>query len=68
MSKIVFESLVLLFAAAFSLVFLFVVVPPLLESGDIIGAFAAGFVNPFSAGYSTDVINLCSNFIHMDNL
>ena len=59
MSKIVFESLVLLFAAAFALVFLFVVVPPLLESGDIIGAFAAGFVNPFSAGYSIDVI-LCA--------
>jgi hypothetical protein len=33
-----------------------VVVPPLLESGDVIGAFAAGFVNPYSSGYSADVV------------
>ncbi len=33
-----------------------VVVPPLLESGDIVAGFAAGFVNPYSSGYSADVI------------
>ncbi len=33
-----------------------VVVPPLLESGDIVGAFAAGFANPYSSGYSADVV------------
>lgn len=33
--------------------------PALLESRDIVGAFAAGFVNPFSSGYSLDVI-LCA--------
>jgi hypothetical protein len=33
-----------------------VVVPPLLESGDVIGAFAAGFANPYSSGYSADVV------------
>jgi hypothetical protein len=34
-----------------------VVVPPLLESGDVLGAFAAGFANPYSSGYSADVIS-----------
>jgi len=36
--------------------FLFVVIPPVLESGDIVGAFAAGFVNPYASGYSSDVL------------
>ena len=40
----------------FVMYFGFVVVPPLLESGDIFGAFAAGFANPYSSGYSADVI------------
>ena len=31
------------------------VVPPLIEHPDIIGAFAAGFVNPYASGYSADV-------------
>jgi hypothetical protein len=31
-------------------------VPPLVGDPDILGAFAAGFVNPYSSGYSTDVI------------
>ena len=35
-----------------------IVVPPLLESRDILGAFAAGFVNPYSSGYALDAI-LC---------
>ena len=46
----------LLIAAGFTLFFLWVVVPPLIENPDIVGAFAAGFVNPYSSGYSTDVI------------
>ena len=33
-----------------------VVVPPLLESRDVLGAFAAGFANPYSSGYSADVV------------
>jgi hypothetical protein len=43
---------------AFAVAFCVVVVPPLLESGDIISAFAAGFVNPYASGYSLDTI-LC---------
>ncbi len=41
---------------AFMAYFALVVGPPLLESGDVFGAFAAGFANPYSSGYSADVI------------
>lgn len=59
MSKSVFEGLVAGLGVAFAIAFCIIVVPPLLESGDVIGAFAAGFVNPFSTGYSLDVF-LCA--------
>ncbi|MGD1935374.1 MAG: DUF2834 domain-containing protein [Candidatus Phaeomarinobacter sp.] len=58
MSKTAFEILCLLVAAAFTVFFVIVVLPPALESGDIVGAFAAGFVNPYASGYSLDTI-LC---------
>jgi len=32
------------------------VVPSLVANLDVVGAFAAGFVNPYASGYSTDVI------------
>ncbi len=59
MSKAVFESIVIALGVAFAVAFAIIVVPALLETGDVIGAFAAGFVNPFSSGYSLDVI-LCA--------
>lgn len=40
------------FAAAFCAI----VVPPLLRSLDVWGAFAAGFVNPYASGYALDTI------------
>ncbi|MEL6251239.1 MAG: DUF2834 domain-containing protein [Bacteroidota bacterium] len=40
----------------FASIFIIVVVPPIIENPDIIGAFSAGFVNPYSSGYSADVI------------
>lgn len=40
------------FAGAFSLI----VLPPLLEKPDVLGAFAAGFVNPYASGYALDAI------------
>lgn len=55
MSKRVFEWIMFLLGAIFTIIFAVVVMPPLIESGDVIGAFAAGFVNPYSSGYSTDV-------------
>ena len=58
--KRVVEQLFRFSIVAVSLVFVIyfgvVVVPPLLESGDVLGAFSAGFVNPYSSGYSADVI------------
>ena len=51
-----FKFSVLATAVAFTLIFCFLVIPPLMATPNILGAFAAGFVNPFAAGYSTDVI------------
>lgn len=53
-----FEWAMYLVAAIFTLVFSWLVVPALLRDGDVIGAFASGFVNPYASGYSMDVI-LC---------
>lgn len=58
MSRTVFEAAVALFGALFAVAFCVICIPPLIESGDIAGAFAAGFVNPYSTGYSLDAI-LC---------
>ena len=56
MQETPFKIAISISAAIFLAVFFFYVVPASLEQGDIIAAFAAGFVNPFAAGYSTDVI------------
>ena len=40
----------------FAFVFGIIVVPAFLNNPDIIGAFVAGFVNPYSSGYSLDTI------------
>ena len=47
----------MLLALGFAVLFAAVVVPPLLASGDVLGAFAAGFVNPYSSGYALDAIS-----------
>jgi hypothetical protein len=56
MSKSLFEGLVLALGVGFAAAFCGLVIPPLVESWDVLGAFAAGFVNPYSSGYSLDVI------------
>jgi len=61
MKEKTFKISVLLIAVIFTLIFCIVGIPPLIKNPDIIGAFAAGFVNPYSSGYSADVI--CSWFI-----
>ena len=53
-----FQYLVGLCALMFTGIFCYLVVPPLLASGDVWGAAMAGFVNPYAAGYSFDVL-LC---------
>lgn len=45
-------------ALFFTFLFCWVVIPPLIQNPDVIGALKAGFVNPYSSGYSADV--LCS--------
>lgn len=55
MNESAFKVSLLLAALLFTGVFCFLVIPPLLENPDIMGAFAAGFVNPYAAGYSSDV-------------
>lgn len=56
MKEKIFKISVGLIAVIFTLIFCIVVIPPLIENPDIVGAFAQGFVNPYASGYSTDVI------------
>lgn len=55
MSETVFKTSIALIAVIFTLLFSSLVIPPLIEDPDILGAFAAGFVNPYASGYSMDV-------------
>ncbi len=56
MSERIFRGLCLALALGFTAVFCGVVVPPLLDDPDVLGAFGAGFVNPYASGYSADVL------------
>lgn len=56
MSESTFTCLMCAVALVFTAVFAVVVMPPLIDEPDILGAFAAGFVNPYSSGYSADVL------------
>ena len=56
MSKRAFQISVVAIGLAFTALFGALVVPALIDDPDIMGAFAAGFVNPYSSGYSSDVI------------
>lgn len=56
MANFWFRALLILIAAVFTVAFALVVVPPLAQSGDVLGALAAGFVNPYAAGYAMDTI------------
>ena len=57
MSEGVFRSFIIAVAAVFTVLFCIVVVPPLIDNPDVLGAFGAGFVNPYASGYSADVIS-----------
>ncbi|MEL7490664.1 MAG: DUF2834 domain-containing protein [Pseudomonadota bacterium] len=56
MNERLFTLITIMLGAAFALAFVWIVIPPLIASGDAISAFAAGFVNPYSTGYSLDAI------------
>ena len=52
-----FRIAIIAVALAFTALFCVVVVPPLIDNPDIVGALGAGFVNPYASGYSADVIS-----------
>ncbi len=56
MSESAFKAMLVVAALFFTGFFAWIVLPPLIENPDVWGAFAAGFVNPYSSGYSTDVL------------
>ena len=56
MSEKTFRIAISAVGLAFTALFCVMVVPPLIADPDIVGAFAAGFVNPYSSGYSSDVV------------
>lgn len=56
MSEGLFKLVIIAAAVVFTLLFTIWIIPPLIADPDVIGAFAAGFVNPYSSGYSADVL------------
>lgn len=56
MKESTFKFTMCFIALAFTLVFAVVVMPPLIANPDILAALGAGFVNPYSSGYSADVL------------
>ena len=54
----IFKYCMIAIALVFTIFFTIIVMPPLIANPDVLGALAAGFVNPYASGYSTDVI-LC---------
>lgn len=56
MNQTLFKALLLGLGAGFALAFAIICMPPLLANPDIVGALAAGFVNPYSSGYALDAI------------
>jgi Terpene cyclase DEP1 len=55
MNRNAFRTILIVLAAAFTVAFTAVCVPPFLQNPDILGAFAGGFVNPYATGYALDV-------------
>lgn len=56
MNKPVFKAVIIAAATVFTAIFCWLCIPALIDNPDIVGAFAAGFVNPYSSGYSADVL------------
>ena len=56
MNEKTLKIILVLIAVAFTVTFSVLVVPALISKPDLIGAFAAGFVNPYASGYSSDVL------------
>lgn len=57
MSHSSFRFLIAVLGIGFAVAFSIVVIPALIVNPNIVNAFAAGFVNPFSSGYAIDAIS-----------
>lgn len=57
MNQKMFKTIIIAAAAVFTVLFAIWCIPPLVADPDIVGALAAGFVNPYSSGYSADVLS-----------
>lgn len=56
MTEPLFKTTIIAAAAVFSALFAYWCIPPMMANPDLIGAFAAGFVNPYSSGYAADTL------------
>lgn len=56
MPESIFKAILVIAAVFFTAFLAVTILPPLFENPDLWGAFTAGFVNPYSSGYSTDVL------------
>lgn len=55
MSTQAFRLSLIVLAALFTGAFVVICIPPFLANPDILGAFGAGFVNPYASGYALDI-------------
>ena len=56
MSDRVYAALLVFLGLGFAAAFVVICIPPLIAHPDVVGAFAAGFVNPYASGYALDTI------------
>jgi hypothetical protein len=54
--KTIYLSVLALVGIGFALFFFITLGPVLIETPDVIAAFKAGYVNPYSSGFATDAI------------
>ncbi|MEY4268790.1 MAG: hypothetical protein RLZZ58_6 [Pseudomonadota bacterium] len=56
MTAPLFKATIIAAAAVFTALFVYWCIPPFIADPDIVGAFGAGFVNPFASGYAADTL------------
>ena len=56
MTEPFFKAIIIAAATVFMALFVYWCIPPMIENPNLIGAFAAGFVNPYASGYAADTL------------
>ncbi|WP_296679188.1 DUF2834 domain-containing protein [Novosphingobium sp.] len=56
MNEKTFKAAIIAAAGVFTALFAMWCIPPLIADPDVVGAFAAGFVNPYASGYAADTL------------